>query len=311
MNTLFFKYAVEVDRTRSITRAAENLFMAQPNLSRAIKEAEDSFGFPIFERTSKGVVPTKEGTVFLDYARRILRQLDEMEKFVHDADSRVQRFSVAFPRGSYIAASIPAFISALDQEREIDMNIVETNSIQTIRQVEDGRCQLGIIRYQTFGEPYFSDYLKEKHMKSELIWEYECLVLMSAEHPLAQKPELHRDDLAEYLELSHGDTAIPYVDAAKIRNDMISVTRKKIYLYERGNQFEILSKVPYTFIWVSPVTEDLLQKHGLIQRKCSFPDNKFRDLLIYPENYHFSDLDRVFLEKLYESKTQVCYKDYR
>ena len=41
MNTLFFKYAIEVDRTRSITQAAENLFMAQPNLSKAIKETEE------------------------------------------------------------------------------------------------------------------------------------------------------------------------------------------------------------------------------------------------------------------------------
>ena len=52
MNTQLFKYALEIDRTRSITQAAENLFMGQPNLSRAIKELEDSLGFEIFVRTS-------------------------------------------------------------------------------------------------------------------------------------------------------------------------------------------------------------------------------------------------------------------
>ena len=34
MNTLHFKYAVEVEKTGSISQAAENLFMAQPNLSK-------------------------------------------------------------------------------------------------------------------------------------------------------------------------------------------------------------------------------------------------------------------------------------
>lgn len=58
MNTLHFKYAVEVERTRSITQAAENLYMAQPNLSKAIKELEDNLGITIFERTSKGTIPT-------------------------------------------------------------------------------------------------------------------------------------------------------------------------------------------------------------------------------------------------------------
>ena len=37
MNTLHFKYAVEIEKTRSITQAAENLYMAQPNLSRLSK----------------------------------------------------------------------------------------------------------------------------------------------------------------------------------------------------------------------------------------------------------------------------------
>ena len=46
MNTLYFKYAVEVEQTRSITQAAENLFMAQPNLSKAIKELEEYYGIP-------------------------------------------------------------------------------------------------------------------------------------------------------------------------------------------------------------------------------------------------------------------------
>ena len=44
MNTLHFKYAVEVEKTRSITQAADNLYMAQPNLSKAIRELEDTLG---------------------------------------------------------------------------------------------------------------------------------------------------------------------------------------------------------------------------------------------------------------------------
>ena len=79
MNTLHFKYAVEVERCGSITQAAENLYMAQPNLSKSIKELEDTLGFQIFARTSRGVVPTARGREFLVYARGILNQLQAME----------------------------------------------------------------------------------------------------------------------------------------------------------------------------------------------------------------------------------------
>ena len=94
MNTLHLKYAIEVERTSSISQAAENLFMGQPSLSKAIKELEDTLGFTIFERTSRGVTPTQKGLKFLSYARNVLNQLEKMEALSDAADTELQSFSV-------------------------------------------------------------------------------------------------------------------------------------------------------------------------------------------------------------------------
>ena len=75
-NILHLKYALEIAKTHSISKAAENLYMGQPNLSRAIKELEDSIGAVIFERSAKGIIVTEDGEKFLQYARRILAQVD-------------------------------------------------------------------------------------------------------------------------------------------------------------------------------------------------------------------------------------------
>ena len=48
MHTQYFTYALEVEKTGSITQAAENLFMSQPTLSKAIKDLESSLGFAVF-----------------------------------------------------------------------------------------------------------------------------------------------------------------------------------------------------------------------------------------------------------------------
>ena len=79
MNILHLKYAVEIAKTKSISRAAENLYMGQPNLSRAIKELEDNLNITIFNRNSKGITITPEGEEFLQYARRIISQVEEVE----------------------------------------------------------------------------------------------------------------------------------------------------------------------------------------------------------------------------------------
>ena len=307
MNTLHFKYAVEVERTRSITQAAENLFMAQPNLSKAIKELEDTLGIAIFERSSKGVIPTPKGAEFLVYAKNVLEQLDKMEQLYIPEDSERQRLRISIPRGSYIAHAFTHFVAELDMDKHIDAGVQETNSMQTIASVADGQFDLGIIRYQTDHENYFLDYLTEKGLQCEPIWEFEYLALMSQQHPLALAEKVVIGELEKYIEIVHGDTAIPYLPANKINR---SEVKKRIYVYERSSQFDMLSHIPTTYMWVSPIPESFLSLYGLVQRKCHAANHKYKDLLICPKGYAFTALDRKFIDHLYASKNEVAFQQY-
>ena len=55
MNTQHLQYIIEIERTRSISQAAENLFIGQPNLSRILHDVEQMLGVRIFERATRGV----------------------------------------------------------------------------------------------------------------------------------------------------------------------------------------------------------------------------------------------------------------
>ena len=65
MNLLHLKYVVEISKTGSISKAAENLYMGQPNLSRAVRELEEEVGITIFNRTARGITVTAEGEELL------------------------------------------------------------------------------------------------------------------------------------------------------------------------------------------------------------------------------------------------------
>ena len=79
MNTQHLQYIIEIERTRSISQAAENLFIGQPNLSRILHDVEQMLGFRIFERSTRGVRPTTRGTIFLQHAKSILRETEAIE----------------------------------------------------------------------------------------------------------------------------------------------------------------------------------------------------------------------------------------
>ena len=155
MNILHLKYAVEVERTRSITGAATNLFMSQPNLSRAIKELEESLGITLFKRTSKGIVTTPQGEEFLFRAKEILAKLDDLEAVYRKAEPELQSFNISTPRACYITRAFTRLVNSLDTEKEMDLNYQETNSDRSINNILQSNYNLGIIRYQTAFESYF------------------------------------------------------------------------------------------------------------------------------------------------------------
>ncbi len=70
MNIQHLKYAVEIAKYGSISKASEALYVAQPNLSRAIKELERDLGIVIFDRSAKGIVLTPDGELLVQQAVR-------------------------------------------------------------------------------------------------------------------------------------------------------------------------------------------------------------------------------------------------
>jgi DNA-binding transcriptional LysR family regulator len=285
--------------------------MAQPNLSKAVKEMEDNVGFSIFERNSKGVIPTPKGILFLDYARKILEEMEQINKLSGAENPERQEFSISIPRGSYIAAGFTNFAMELDFEKEININIQETNSICAIDNVINNKFNLGIIRYQKMYENYYFDYLADKHLDHDQIWEFEYLALMSKNHPLAMDDEVEFCKLKPYIEIVHGDTVVPYLNAAELRYPSPeAIPKKRIYLYERFNQFDLLTNLPAAYMWVSPIPDKLLKHYGLVQRKCAFLNNCFKDVLIYRRGYAFTMLDKKFIGKIFESRNEVSLKQY-
>lgn len=302
MNTLYLKYAVEVEKTRSINKAAENLFMGQPNLSRAIKELESSLGITIFNRTSRGITVTPEGEEFLGRAKSILRQIDDMENLYLDTARKKQTFSASVPRATYISYAFADFTAHTDQSRPAEFFYKETNSSRTIDNLLHKDYNIGIIRYASNYERYFSAMLKEKRLKAEVITTFTYQLVMSKDHPLAKKDTISFEDLSPFTEVAHGDPYVPSVSLAAVRKEELpdNVSRR-IFVFERASQCDLLSRTPGTFMWVSPFPRDLLERYDLVQRRCEENTKQYKDVLIYKEGYTLSPLDKAFLEKVKEA----------
>ena len=309
MNTLYLKYVLEVERSGSISQAAQNLYMAQPNLSKAVKDLERELGFSIFNRTSGGVTVTEKGAEFLYHARKMTEQIMEIEKLSKRKDALSKQFKISIPRGSYIANGVTEFVADLQITQGISITINETNAIQTISNVADRGYNMGIIRYQLSDEEVFRSRLKSNKLEQETIWEFEYVLVMSKNHPLAAKKTICVDDLRDYMKITHGDIENPHVQHED--SEQGEHCSKTIYVYERGSQFDLLANVPTTYMWVSPIPESILEKNGLVQRVCADQNQRYKDVLIYRQDYKLGEYDKLFQKRIYESKVDVSSTTFK
>lgn len=303
MNIMHLKYAVEVAKTHSINKAAEKLYMAQPNLSRSIKELEESLGITIFERTAKGMTVTPAGEEFLGYARKILRQIDEVEAMYRDGKNDKQRFSISVPRSSYISHAFAQFVKQLDNSKPAELFYKETNSMRAIDNILHSDYKLGILRYASGYDKYFKEMLTEKGLLYEIIAEFTYVLVMSRTHPLANAENIEFDDLSPYTEIAHADPYVPSLPFSSVKKQEIpDNTDKKIFVFERASQFDLLSMTPGTFMWVSPIPDELLDRYNLVQKVCKSNTKLYKDILIYKKDYCLSRLDNIFLTELCSAK---------
>ena len=302
MNILHMKYAVEVAKVGSLNKASETLLVATPNISRSIKELEGDLGIVIFDRTVKGMELTPEGEEFINYAKGILSQIDEVENLYKKGTSKKQKFSISVPRACYISEAFSEFSKSLSDE-PAEIFYKETNSQRTINNILNHGYKLGIIRYAENYDKYFKSMLDEKGLTYEMITEFSYSLIMSADSPLAQKEEITFDDLKGFIEIAHADPYVPSMPLSKVvKEELPDNIDRRIFIFERASQFDLLSNNPETFMWVSPAPESLLKRYNLVQKKCV--DNKkiYKDVLIYKNGYKLSKLDRQFMTELCEAK---------
>lgn len=306
MNLLYLKYAATVADCGSISKAAERLYIDQPNLSRSIKDLETSMGVKLFERSARGMKLTPDGEEFLKYARVILSEVDAMENMFRSGDARKQRFSLSVPRASYISEAFAAFSERFSDIAQIEAFYKETNPMRTLKNILEDGYNLGIIRYATQYDKYYKEMLEEKGLSYELICEFRFVLLTSRSSPIATKETVSEADLLDLTEVLYGDPYVPSMPLDEVRKEAWSdVSPRRIFVFERGSRFDLLAGNSNTFMWVAPIPQTVLDRYGLVQRTCGDGHRIYKDILIRRKEYKLSELDNAFIAELCRTKREV------
>jgi DNA-binding transcriptional LysR family regulator len=177
------RYFVAVAEHRHFGRAAEQLYITQPVLSRQISAIEQELECTLLVRTTRRVELTAAGKQLYEEAHGILAAVAAAVQRVHDVNRGAQRLVVSFSPGLHVSEAIRAFAS---RHPDVETDVVPARWWEQDAPLRDGRAQVGYLR-----RPF-----DDSGLHTIPIGHEPRVACMPAAHPLAGRDELTSADLS-------------------------------------------------------------------------------------------------------------------
>ena len=189
MNLRDLQYVVAVAELQHFGRAADRCYVSQPTLSMQIRKVEDYLGVELFERSGRRVLVTSAGEQIVDKARVLLRDYEELQltaKRLKDPSAGQYRLG-AFPTlAPYLLPRIvPAIHATFPRLRLL---LLEDKTEQLLLRLRRGQLDLALLALPVAGDD----------LECCPLFEEPFLLATSASHPLADRPSVSVDCLAEH-----------------------------------------------------------------------------------------------------------------
>lgn len=196
------KYVIAIAESGSISTAAQKFFVAQSSVSKALSELEKELGFPIFNRSNRGVWLSEEGTNFLSYARQVTEQFEILEEEFIGTPPPRRVFAVSSQHYAFV---VNAFVELVKEygEDKYEFTLRELQTAEIIEDIRTGRSDIGILFLSRFNREVIEHILDGEDMKFNKLFTAKPHVFVSRNNPLAQKKKVTLDDLKEFPRLTY------------------------------------------------------------------------------------------------------------
>ncbi|MBI5105653.1 MAG: LysR family transcriptional regulator [Solirubrobacterales bacterium] len=178
-----------VARHGSFTRAADELHLAQSAISQQIRRLEAELGCQVFRRTSRSVELTAEGRLVLDYAHRVLSEVEGLHNELEELSGLLRgdlKLGGMYPTGMYDLADVLADFHERHPGVKIHMLEDTQDELLAMLRADEIDAAFTAVDPDGLGEDF----------AASLIWEEEFVVALPVGHPLASQAEITLEQLA-------------------------------------------------------------------------------------------------------------------
>lgn len=180
-----FEYLIAIEQFGSLNKAAEHLFLSQPNLTSAIQSFEKEVGYSILNRNHKGVSFTDKGKEVLIIAHNIL---DEAKKLDHLHSSNTNLFlKISFGNSYTVLNALTSFLKHNSEYKDIQLIIQNQPVMKAMESVYTHDLDLSYIIIPTTQDKLIKEYCRTHSLTASFFQEKHCCITIHKKHPLLKQ----------------------------------------------------------------------------------------------------------------------------
>ncbi len=193
------QYFYEAAKTQHFNRAADNLSISQPSLSRAIAALENEMGVILFERMGRNVSLTKAGQVFYEHAEKILEDISVAERKMHQLAVSGGEIYIAYvyPLSTHFIPEVAHAFIQMEENQKLTFNFAQGLTSENIEGLKSGKYDI------IFGTRDPS----EISIRFVPLMRQRMVVIVPEGHELAECPCVNADGFNNYPVLTYDHTS--------------------------------------------------------------------------------------------------------
>lgn len=158
------EYFIKIVECGSLTRAAQELYLSQPSLTKAISGLESEYNLKLFSRTARGIRLTPKGRDFLDYARSVVESCHALENTFGRGKPSVRKISIASQQLDFVYDVILSLYRE-NRDEAFQIDLKENDRGEIIQMVEDCRADIGLLVLSERDSKTFKSELRIKNLE--------------------------------------------------------------------------------------------------------------------------------------------------
>jgi len=238
------RYVMAVYQTGSISKAAKQLYLSQPNISNALKNLERELGVELFVRDTGGIRFTETGMAFVRHCKVILDEIEQLHTLSRSEEA--VEFVLLHPSYPPVEAAFARLCGQVMEKERYHLVMRTAQQYEAFRLLSENRADLAILTSTNISSHAIRTELERLGLVYVHLRWMPCNINLSKDHPLANDPEFHVDKLIDYpfvqydfaeYRSPYGLTPVPFVNTNKILKVSGGDTRS--YLIAHSNAYGI------------------------------------------------------------------------